>query len=101
MDQAPSFDGSEVAGGQDGQERSDGNPDTNTDINTETGIVPDGTCRVIARHGGVSLSDGANVHIWTWLGGNNYNQRWSFQLPKCRLKPLQRMWWSCGRDDTN
>jgi endoglucanase len=27
---------------------------------------------------GVSTADGANVYQWTWLGGDNYNQQWTF-----------------------
>jgi len=182
-DQAPPPAGSDAPAGQDGQDSGGANPDTNADTNAGTGIVADGTYRVIARHsgkaldvyyeytadgsnvdqwtydrgknqqwalthlggnvyeilgvqsgkaleaattstaddtnvdirtytgvanqkwtisaldgvyfrltpvsstgsaldvGGVSLTDGANVHIWTWLGGNNYNQQWSFQTP--------------------
>jgi hypothetical protein len=29
----------------------------------------------------VSMADGANVHQWTWLGGNNLNQQWTLQAP--------------------
>jgi hypothetical protein len=47
-----------------------------------TGIVPNGTYRVIARHSGKALdvnahgtADGSNVIQWTYGGGNN--QRWT------------------------
>jgi hypothetical protein len=82
MDQAPPFDGREVAWGQDGQDSSDANPDTNKDMSTRTGIVPDGTYRVIARHSGKALdvyweatADGSNVDQWTYDGGRN--QQWT------------------------
>jgi hypothetical protein len=28
---------------------------------------------------GVSTADGANIHQWTYVGGNN--QQWAFQAP--------------------
>jgi hypothetical protein len=82
MDQALPFDGSEVACCQDGQDSNDANPDTNPDINSGTGIVPDGTYRMIARHSGKALdvygeatADGSNVDQWTYDGGKN--QQWT------------------------
>jgi hypothetical protein len=29
----------------------------------------------------ISTTDGATVYQYTWLGGNNYNQQWTFQAP--------------------
>jgi hypothetical protein len=72
--------------------------DTNVDIRTYTGaanqqwivsalgggyfrLTPVSSSGSALDVGGVSMTDGANVHIWTWLGGNNYNQQWSFQSP--------------------
>jgi hypothetical protein len=72
--------------------------DTNVDIRTYTGaanqqwtisalgggyfrVTPVSSSGSALDVGGVSMTDGANVHIWTWLGGNNYNQQWSFQSP--------------------
>ena len=82
MDQAPPFDGSDVAWGQDGQDGSRANPDINADTNTGTGIIADGTYRVIARHSGKALdvygeatADGSNVDQWTYDGGKN--QQWA------------------------
>ena len=46
------------------------------------GIIANGTYRIIARHSGKAVdvqgaatNDGANVHQWTYYGGNN--QRWT------------------------
>ena len=81
-DQAPPTAGIDAALGQDGQDSSGANPDTNMDTNTGTGIVADGTYRVIARHSGKALdvylsatADGSSVVQWTYNGGNN--QRWT------------------------
>ncbi len=81
-DQTPPAAGIDAAPGQDTQDNTDANPDTNTDINTGTGIVPDGTYRVIACHSGKALdvyfevtADGSNVDQWTYDGGKN--QQWT------------------------
>ena len=81
-DQSPPDAGSDSALGQDGQDSSGANPDTNADANTGTGIVADGTYRVIARHSGKALdvylsatADGSGVVQWTYNGGGN--QRWA------------------------
>ena len=77
-DQAPPTVGSDAALGQDGQDSSGTNPDTNTG----TGIVADGTYRVIARHSGEVLevhfsltADGSKVEQWPYNGGKN--QLWT------------------------
>ncbi|HEX7506604.1 MAG TPA: RICIN domain-containing protein [Polyangia bacterium] len=104
-DQAPPTSGSDAPVGQDGQDGQDGsgaspdtasngdidgsgqdgggaNPDSNTDTNSGTGIVADGTYRIIARHSGKALdvyweatADGSNVDQWTYDGGKN--QLWT------------------------
>ena len=78
-DQAPPTFGSDAPLGQDG---SGASPDSNTDTNGGTGIVPDGTYRIIARHSGKALdvyweatADGSNVDQWTYDGGKN--QLWT------------------------
>jgi hypothetical protein len=81
-DQAAPPAGSDAALDQDGQDSSGANPDTNRDTNTGTGIVADGTYRVIVRHSGKALdvygeatADGSNVDQWTYDGGKN--QQWA------------------------
>ena len=81
-DQAPPPAGSDAPAGQDGQDSSGANPDTNADTNAGTGIVADGTYRIIARHSGKALdvyweatADGSNVDQWTYDGGKN--QQWA------------------------
>ena len=80
-DQAPPTAGSDAAPGQNGQDSS-GVPDTNTDTNIGTGIVADGTYRMMVRHSGKVLdvygeatADGSNVDQWTYDGGKN--QQWT------------------------
>ena len=72
--------------------------DTNVDIRTYTGaanqqwaisalgggyfrLTPVSSSGSALDVSGISTTDGANVHQWTWLGGNNFNQQWSFQSP--------------------
>jgi hypothetical protein len=72
--------------------------DTNADIRTYTGaanqqwtisalgggyfrLTPVSSSGSALDVSGISTTDGANVHQWTWLGGNNFNQQWSFQSP--------------------
>lgn len=72
--------------------------DTNIDIGTYTAaanqqwmisalaggyfrLAPSSSIGSALDVGGASLNDGANVHQWTWLGGNNYNQQWSLLSP--------------------
>ena len=80
MDQAAPVVECDAAPGQDGQDSNGAHPDavTNADTNTGTGIVADGTYRVIARHSGKALdvygyatADGSNVDQWTYDGGKN------------------------------
>jgi hypothetical protein len=81
-DQAPPADTSDAALGQDGRDSSGAYSDTNADTNTGSGIIADGTYRVIPRHSGKALdvygkfsADGSNVDQWTYDGGNN--QLWT------------------------